>query len=128
MNRVKLVVFIVAILLSGITAVITYAAQTSSPGSTMTIITSNKTWQFYAKSNMVNVYFENISNFMTTVSVKCVNSATDTEYYTLLPKEMTSRMSYHTIDYVEMYNVPIEWAFTIGVSNSTQIVGYASWN
>lgn len=128
MNRVKFVVFVVAILLSGITTVITYAAQTSSPGSTMIIVTSNKTWQFYAKSNMVYVYFENISNFMTTMSVKCVNSTTDTEYYTLLPKEMTSVMSYRRIDYVEMSNIPVEWAFTIGVSNPTQIVGHASWN
>ena len=129
MKRVKLIVFIAVILLSGITTVFTYATLTpSSPGSTMIIVTNppytSKVWQFFAYTQ-VDVYYENISNYMTILSVDCANTSTSTEYYTLLPKDMTGVVQYSTTPYVN--NPPVEWAFTLGVSSRAQIVGHASW-
>lgn len=126
MKRIKLVVFIATILLSGIAAVFTYAAHNPFPGSTMIAVTNppdtSKTWKFLGTS-IVNVYFENLSKTPAYLTVNCVNTSTDTEYYVLLPYEMTSTMSYRTISYAY-----IEWAFTIQISNLAQIMGYASWN
>lgn len=128
MNRAKLVVFITAILLSGITALIAYAAHTPSPGSAGIIATNppyqNKTWQFYATTS-VDVCFENISNYVAIISVQCANTSTGTEYYTLLPKEMTGIIPYITTPYVN--NPTIEWAFNLGIPYRAQIVGTASW-
>lgn len=129
MKRTKLVVFITVLLISGITAVFTYATQTFSSGSSMIMVTNppytSKTWEFYGPS-LVNVYFENISNYTVFVSVDCVNTSTGTEYYTLLPHEMTSTMSYRTMVVVDPNRNP--WGFTIQVSNLAQIVGHAYWN
>ena len=93
----------------------------------MIVITSNKTWQFNAKSNCVHVYFENFSNFTTSLSVNCINANKGTEYFTLLPKERTERLTYYTVNYVSIYNVPIEWAFTIELFMPSQVIGSAIW-